>query len=153
MRSAKLPGNDSRRSFSQLGSLATSRTNEPSLAKVSRTCVRSRSCAHKGAARKSRAAPTADEERKENGTFAIIRAMPMLVVLLLLLLQTAPAPQKIDLVSVTGCLKETAPTAWTLVNSTDPIPSSRSEERRVGKSVDLGGRRRSNTKTHKSHTE
>ena len=48
--------------------------------------------------------------------------MPMLVVLLLL--QTAPAPQKIDIVSVTGCLKETAPNAWTLANATDPIPSS-----------------------------
>jgi hypothetical protein len=49
--------------------------------------------------------------------------MPMLVVLLLLL-QTAPAPQKIDIVSVTGCLKETAPNAWTLVNAADPVPSS-----------------------------
>ena len=49
--------------------------------------------------------------------------MPKLVVLLLLL-QTAPAPQKIDIVSVTGCLKETAPNAWTLANATDPIPSS-----------------------------
>lgn len=50
--------------------------------------------------------------------------MPMLVVLLLLLSQTAPAPQKIDIVSVTGCLKETAPNAWTLANATDPVPSS-----------------------------
>jgi hypothetical protein len=48
--------------------------------------------------------------------------MHMLAVLLLL--QTAPAPQKIDIVSVTGCLKETAPNAWTLANATDPVPSS-----------------------------
>ena len=41
----------------------------------------------------------------------------------LLLLQAAP-PQKVDIVSVTGCLKETAPNAWTLANATDPVPSS-----------------------------
>ena len=52
----------------------------------------------------------------------MIAAMPLLAVLLLL--QTAPAPQKIDIVSVTGCLKETAPNAWTVTNATDPIPSS-----------------------------
>jgi hypothetical protein len=52
----------------------------------------------------------------------MIPAMPMLVVLLLL--QTAPTPQKIDIVSVTGCLKETGPNTWTLANATDPIPSS-----------------------------
>ena len=49
--------------------------------------------------------------------------MPMLAVLLVLL-QAAPAAQKIDIVSVTGCLKETAPNTWTLANATDPIPSS-----------------------------
>lgn len=48
--------------------------------------------------------------------------MQMLAVILLL--QTAPAAQKIDIVSVTGCLKETASNAWTLTNATDPIPSS-----------------------------
>jgi hypothetical protein len=48
--------------------------------------------------------------------------MHMLAVLLLL--QAAPAPQKVDIVSVTGCLKETAPSAWTLANATDPVPSS-----------------------------
>jgi hypothetical protein len=53
--------------------------------------------------------------------------MPMLVVLLLLQTASAPdvpAPQKVDIVSVTGCLKETTPNAWTLANATDPIPSS-----------------------------
>jgi len=48
--------------------------------------------------------------------------MKMLVVLALL--QATPAPKKIDVVSVTGCLKETAPNNWTLSNATDPAPSS-----------------------------
>jgi len=52
----------------------------------------------------------------------IIRSMQMLV--LFLLLQTAPAPQKVDIVSVTGCLKESAPNNWTLSSATDPVPSS-----------------------------
>lgn len=38
--------------------------------------------------------------------------------------QAAPAPQKIEIVSVTGCLKEATPNAWTLVNATDPVVSS-----------------------------
>ena len=46
------------------------------------------------------------------------------VLRLLLALQAAPAPQKVEIVSVTGCLKETAPNTWTLVNATDPVPSS-----------------------------
>jgi hypothetical protein len=44
-------------------------------------------------------------------------------VLLGVALQTAPSA-KIDIVSVTGCLKESAPNAWTLVNATDPAPSN-----------------------------
>jgi hypothetical protein len=48
--------------------------------------------------------------------------MKMLVVLALL--QTTPAPQKVDIVSVTGCLKEAPPGSWTLVNATDAVPSS-----------------------------
>jgi hypothetical protein len=47
--------------------------------------------------------------------------MKMLVVLALL--QAAPA-QKIPIVSVTGCLKEATPNNWTLVNATEPAPSS-----------------------------
>jgi hypothetical protein len=39
-------------------------------------------------------------------------------------LQTAQTPQKIELVSVTGCLKAATPNTWTLVNATDPVPSS-----------------------------
>ena len=38
--------------------------------------------------------------------------------------QAAPAPQKIEIVSVTGCLKEGTPNTWTLTNATDPVPSS-----------------------------
>jgi hypothetical protein len=48
--------------------------------------------------------------------------MKMLV--FLALLQTTAAPQKVDIVSVAGCLKEAAPNTWTLTNATDPIPSS-----------------------------
>jgi hypothetical protein len=35
-----------------------------------------------------------------------------------------PAPQKIDIVSVTGCLREATPNTWTLENATDPVPSN-----------------------------
>jgi hypothetical protein len=38
------------------------------------------------------------------------------------LAQTPPSP-KIDIVSVTGCLKEATPNNWTLSNATDPVPS------------------------------
>ncbi len=37
--------------------------------------------------------------------------------------QAAPAP-KVEIVSVTGCLRESAPNTWTLVSATDPVPSS-----------------------------
>jgi hypothetical protein len=36
----------------------------------------------------------------------------------------AAAGTKVDIVSVAGCLKETAPNTWTVVNATDPVPSS-----------------------------
>ena len=52
----------------------------------------------------------------------IIRAMKMLVVLALL--QTTAAPQKVEIVSATGCLKEATPGNWMLTNATDPAPSS-----------------------------
>ena len=53
----------------------------------------------------------------------IIRGMHTVAVLLVLALQAAPSA-KIDIVSVTGCLKETAPSTWTLTGATDPVPSS-----------------------------
>ena len=37
--------------------------------------------------------------------------------------QATPSP-KIEIVSVTGCLREAAPNTWTLVNATDPAPSN-----------------------------
>jgi hypothetical protein len=30
---------------------------------------------------------------------------------------------KVDIVSVTGCLREVTPNNWTVVNATDPVPS------------------------------
>ena len=44
------------------------------------------------------------------------------VILLVAALQAVPA-QKVDIVSVTGCLRETQPGTWMLVNATDPAPS------------------------------
>lgn len=35
----------------------------------------------------------------------------------------AMLPQKVEIVSVTGCLKEAAPNRWMLVSATDPVPS------------------------------
>jgi hypothetical protein len=35
-----------------------------------------------------------------------------------------PPAQKIDIVSVAGCLKEAAPNDWRVVNATDPTPSN-----------------------------
>jgi len=34
------------------------------------------------------------------------------------------AASKVEIVSVTGCLKEAAPNSWTLTSATDPVPSS-----------------------------
>lgn len=42
---------------------------------------------------------------------------------LTLLTQTPAAPQKTEVVSVTGCLKQSAPNEWTVTNATDPAPS------------------------------
>jgi len=44
--------------------------------------------------------------------------------LLLLLALQAPASTKVEIVSVTGCLRETTPNNWTLTAATDPVPSS-----------------------------
>ena len=41
-----------------------------------------------------------------------------------LLLAQDAAPKKIDIVSVTGCLKESSPNTWTLTAATDPVPSN-----------------------------
>jgi hypothetical protein len=34
------------------------------------------------------------------------------------------APNKIDIVTVTGCLKEPTPNNWVITSATDPVPSS-----------------------------
>ncbi len=46
------------------------------------------------------------------------------LILLLGLLQAAPASRKVEIVSVTGCLREAAPDNWTLTAATDPAPSN-----------------------------
>ena len=47
----------------------------------------------------------------------------MLFVLIVTLLQVS-SPKKVDIVSVTGCLRETPPGTWVLTTATDPVPSS-----------------------------
>lgn len=49
--------------------------------------------------------------------------------IMFLLLFSALAPQAapaktVEIVSVTGCLKEVTPNNWTLTSATDPVPSS-----------------------------
>ena len=63
----------------------------------------------------------------------------LIFVLGLAALQAAPTPKKVEIVSATGCLKEAAPNNWTLVNATDPVPSTANAPPREGHS---GGRRR-----------
>jgi len=147
-RSMKLPPKGSIRSFSQLGSLATSSVNEPSRAKRSETCVRSRSCAAAGEAADN--SITTDNQRKEREdrkksnslcdlcglcvdivsdvpvTGGIIRAMTTMAFLTVVALgaQAAPPTPKVEIVSVTGCLKEASANTWTLVSATDPVPSN-----------------------------
>jgi hypothetical protein len=47
----------------------------------------------------------------------------LLFVLAAAVFQAAPS-QKVDIVSVTGCLKEATPNTWTVTSATDPVPSS-----------------------------
>jgi hypothetical protein len=47
-----------------------------------------------------------------------------MVLLLLGVLQAAAPSKKVEIVSVTGCLKESTPNEWTLTGATDPQPSS-----------------------------
>jgi hypothetical protein len=47
-----------------------------------------------------------------------------MVFALLALLVQDPAPKKVDIVSVTGCLREPAPGTWMLTAATDPTPST-----------------------------
>ena len=51
--------------------------------------------------------------------------MTSLVFLLgLAIAQAAPSSKKVEIVSATGCLKEASANTWTLVNATDPVPST-----------------------------
>ena len=112
------------------GSLATSATNEPSRAKVIVTCVCSRSCAEaaspaqpqqherirtRRSAQNSQSrrlslsacsAGSAFDRRRHGG---IIRPMTTLFLLLACCRRRSRRPPKVEIVSVTGCLKEAAP--------------------------------------------
>ena len=48
---------------------------------------------------------------------------PIILMLVMAAAQAAPS-SKIDIVSVAGCLKESAPNDWRVVNATDPTPSN-----------------------------
>jgi hypothetical protein len=45
-------------------------------------------------------------------------------ILAAVVIQAAEPPKKVEIVSVTGCLRETQPGAWTLTGATDPVPST-----------------------------
>lgn len=53
----------------------------------------------------------------------MIRAMVLLALAAGLLIQEA-SPKKIDIVAMTGCLRESSPGAWMLTSATDPVPST-----------------------------
>lgn len=46
------------------------------------------------------------------------------VILVAALAQAAQPSLKVEIVSVTGCLREATPNTWTLENATDPVPST-----------------------------
>ena len=50
--------------------------------------------------------------------------MLVAVILAAALAQAAPPANKVDIVSVTGCLREATPNTWTLENATDPVNST-----------------------------
>src|SRR5262245_17476845 len=50
--------------------------------------------------------------------------MLMIAGLLAAALAQDAAPKKVEIVSVTGCLRETQPGTWMLTAATDPVPSS-----------------------------
>ncbi len=50
--------------------------------------------------------------------------MTTLLFFLVALFAQAVPSNKIDIVSVTGCLKESSPNNWTVTSATDPIPST-----------------------------
>jgi hypothetical protein len=50
--------------------------------------------------------------------------MMMVGLVAVMLVQGGAAAKKVDIVSVTGCLREGAPNTWMLTNATDPVVSS-----------------------------
>jgi hypothetical protein len=50
--------------------------------------------------------------------------MTLVFIVGLAAVQASPSSKKIEIVSATGCLEETSPNTWTLVNATDPVPST-----------------------------
>src|SRR5215468_3441536 len=50
--------------------------------------------------------------------------MKTLALMLVLAAAQAAPSSKVDIVSVAGCLKESGPNDWRLVNATDPAPSN-----------------------------
>ena len=50
--------------------------------------------------------------------------MTALILLAAALSAQAAASNKVDIVSVTGCLKESSPNNWIVTSATDPVPSS-----------------------------
>jgi len=53
-----------------------------------------------------------------------VLCVPTVVSVRLAAAQAATPTPKVEIVSVTGCLKETAPNTWTLTAATDPVPSN-----------------------------
>jgi hypothetical protein len=68
------------------------------------------------------AAATAVTEADERTTALSYAAMTATVLFLALLVQGSTS-QKVEIVSVAGCLKEAAANDWRVVNATDPVPS------------------------------
>jgi hypothetical protein len=50
--------------------------------------------------------------------------MTIALVLAAALAAQAATPNKVDIVSVTGCLKESTPNNWVVTSATDPVPST-----------------------------
>ena len=50
--------------------------------------------------------------------------LPMVLLAAVLLQASTPPTKKVDIVSVTGCLREPTANNWMLTAATDPVPSS-----------------------------
>jgi len=68
-------------------------------------------------------AKPAQDRVKTDAHGGIIRVMQALAIAALIGVQVVVST-KVEIVSVTGCLRESPPNTWTVVNATDPVPSS-----------------------------